>query len=179
MIKEEELISFITSMWTALDAKHVNKTAYLLVFAAPPLVRLVTLVHVPKTSTATQLNGAHGVSCRLKRRSDLLSTLISSIPSAKMVCDWGLSKLGIRKEVNVLTLYFFSVILFKLWLYRRCRIAGFETLMLIIWFAIIIQPLCHQGIDGFLKAVHALKHSVKSSHHWFKNLGHHWFCLSF
>lgn len=49
-----------TSMWMALMTRQVNKIAHRLLFAVPPLVRLVTTEEGPKVSTPTYVKGGAG-----------------------------------------------------------------------------------------------------------------------
>ena len=60
-MNEEEDISSISSICTALIDRQVNNTAHLLLLATLPQVFLVIISHGPKTSTPTQLNGGDGV----------------------------------------------------------------------------------------------------------------------
>lgn len=67
LTNEEEVISSMTSMWTALLYRQVNNTAQRFECALPPLVCLVMIVQGPNTSTPTKVKGGDLVSRSLGR----------------------------------------------------------------------------------------------------------------
>jgi hypothetical protein len=67
-VRELESMASKTSIWIARLFKHVKINPHLLELAIPPLVRLVWIVHGPKTSNPTLVNGG-GVSVLSEGRS--------------------------------------------------------------------------------------------------------------
>lgn len=67
----EVVISSSTSIWTALIARHVKRTAHPLLVADPPLVFLVIISQGPKTYTPINQNGGYPGRMRSAGKSDI------------------------------------------------------------------------------------------------------------